>query len=311
MLLLAASTAFARAIAGEDPEQLIRVGNDLRGRGDDQRAEGYFRRAYELARTPRTAVQLGLVELALDKYVDAERHLSEGLASDDSWVRAHGKLIETSRDEARRHLLRVRLMGAPEGTTAALGPGNGRPVPEDGVLWLPSGASTIRLERRTNPTGAPVTVTISGDAGDSREVDVRALTQPPPQKRPVPPVLVTKDVAAVPQAAPAGRNLYTAGVSAIAVGAAMGVAGGFVLWEGNHKRNTIEAATALYDPADGNWRTWQTAGGRMIVAGAGSVAVGAALWLWSAASARATAANSALSVDAGPTLAVVNWEGRF
>jgi hypothetical protein len=43
-----------RASPAEDPEELIRVGNSLRRKGDNLRAAGYIRRAYELAHTPRS-----------------------------------------------------------------------------------------------------------------------------------------------------------------------------------------------------------------------------------------------------------------
>jgi hypothetical protein len=51
--------------AAEDPEALIRQGIELRRAGQDARAEGYFRRTYQLAATSRTAAQLGLCELAV------------------------------------------------------------------------------------------------------------------------------------------------------------------------------------------------------------------------------------------------------
>src|SRR6476659_9962930 len=53
------------ALAEEDAEALILQGNHLRQRGDNERAHGYFKRAYEIARTGRTAAQLGLVEMAI------------------------------------------------------------------------------------------------------------------------------------------------------------------------------------------------------------------------------------------------------
>ncbi|HEX3695674.1 MAG TPA: hypothetical protein VH374_09815 [Polyangia bacterium] len=42
----------AAATQSEDPETLIHQGIELRKKNDDLRAEGYFRRAFELARTP-------------------------------------------------------------------------------------------------------------------------------------------------------------------------------------------------------------------------------------------------------------------
>jgi hypothetical protein len=53
----------ARADAAE-VEALIAKGNELRRAGTPGPALPYFQKAYELARTPRTAGQLGLAELA-------------------------------------------------------------------------------------------------------------------------------------------------------------------------------------------------------------------------------------------------------
>ena len=52
-----------RADAAE-VEALIAKGNELRRAGTPGPALPYFQKAYELARTPRTAGQLGLAELA-------------------------------------------------------------------------------------------------------------------------------------------------------------------------------------------------------------------------------------------------------
>ena len=72
--------------AGEDPEALIKQGVELRRQGKDAKAEGYMRRAYQLAATPRTAAQLGLVEVAVKNYLDAEAHLSEALRGKIRWL---------------------------------------------------------------------------------------------------------------------------------------------------------------------------------------------------------------------------------
>src|SRR5512138_3799471 len=67
--LLASSVAMAES---EEPEALIRQGIELRRRGDDARAHGYFKRAYELSKTPRAAAQLGLVDQAVGRFAEAD-----------------------------------------------------------------------------------------------------------------------------------------------------------------------------------------------------------------------------------------------
>ncbi len=147
-LSLGTSLAYCQS-SPEDPEVLIRTGNDLRRKGDDKRAEGYLRRAYELAHTPRAAVQLGLVELALGLYQDSDKHLTEALNSRDLWVSDHRSVIDEGRINARRHLMAVEIVGAAPESTATL--------PDGSVLPLPSAGghrSDGAVQRRRNPGGA-------------------------------------------------------------------------------------------------------------------------------------------------------------
>ena len=59
-----APVAWAAPAAGPGQvEELIRRGNELRNSGQDTRALPFFQRAYEQSPTPRTAAQLGLVEV--------------------------------------------------------------------------------------------------------------------------------------------------------------------------------------------------------------------------------------------------------
>src|SRR5688500_10991836 len=56
-------------------EELIRQGVALRRSGQDQAALPLFQKAHEIGHTPRTAAQLGLVEMALGYVLEAERDL--------------------------------------------------------------------------------------------------------------------------------------------------------------------------------------------------------------------------------------------
>ena len=77
----------ARAGESGEAEALIRQGVELRAQKKDERALPLFEKAYQLSRSPRTAGQLGLVEMALGYFVDAEKYLSEAVASPDHpWV---------------------------------------------------------------------------------------------------------------------------------------------------------------------------------------------------------------------------------
>src|SRR5262249_947064 len=117
LAVIAPALPARRAHAQEEPEALIRQGVEMRRKGDDLKAHGYFQRAYDLARTPRGAAQLGLADLAIADSLAAEQHLSEALRSTDPWVAHNRTLLETSRDKARKTLGAVTVRGAPDKTT--------------------------------------------------------------------------------------------------------------------------------------------------------------------------------------------------
>ena len=195
---LAGFSAGTPAIAAEDPESLIREGVTLRRQGHDARAEGYFRRAYQLATTPRTAAQLGLVELALGEFAEADARLTEALSNRDAWVSEHQKEIEGGRATARQHLLRVEMASAPPGATYASDRASPVAIPPNGVVWLPPGATTLRIEA---PGRRSIEVHAEGRAGEVRQITLelpareepaKVVTQVAPVVRQPPPAVATE-----------------------------------------------------------------------------------------------------------------------
>lgn len=125
----------------EKSEALIKRGLDLRIAGDDQAALKVLGEAYDTARTPRTAVQLGLCELALNRWVAAEAHLSEGLrVASDPFIRRNRATITRSLATAKGHLGHLELTGRPAGAEVEV---DGRVI---GVLPL---ADAVRLAEGT------------------------------------------------------------------------------------------------------------------------------------------------------------------
>src|SRR5688500_6949731 len=99
---------------GQDPEALIREGNELRRMGQNEKALPLFRRAYELSATPRTAGQLGLAEFATDRYVEADSHLVEGLKGrNDPWVTKYRAALEQALATIRSRVAHVEVGGRP------------------------------------------------------------------------------------------------------------------------------------------------------------------------------------------------------
>jgi hypothetical protein len=325
--LLGTARAMA-APANEDPEALIQEGVKLRRQGDDARAEGYIRRAYQIAATPRTAAQLGLVELALKEYLEAEGHLAEAMRTPDAWINAHRKTIEDSLTMAHAHLVRVKITGAPKGTTVSVDGADAQPLRSDAAVWIKPGVATLALQA----TGyKSATLSATGAAGDTRDVtvDMPALAAPPPvASAPSPEPVAPAPAAPEPEGgagAPAtqpspphdegtpGKALRVTGICIGAVGVVAGVVGGILIAEGNSKVGQIETQQT-YQPANGNYETLQNAGAGLVIGGVVALAGGAALYLvgrHQATTSAGTAADSSVSFTASPQGGVLAWRGRF
>jgi hypothetical protein len=275
----------------------------LRREGNDVRAEGYFSRAYELAKTPRTAAQLGLVELAIGEFAEAEARLSEALGARSAWVAEHKETLEKSLALARKNLVRVELTPVPEGATYAMGGGEPRPVPSDGALWVSAGKAVV--VRVASPDQEPVELRIEGKAGETRTVafpgsaastPARALAAPappPPETiATVPPreALPVPAPPAAPSAPPEdggggdGRGAKIGGAVLAGVGVASAIAGVVLYAKGSSKLDEYRRAVNSdgqipWNPDDENWKTMQTAGIVAIAAGGAAIVGGAALFL--------------------------------
>ena len=118
MALAAWLTAFGGAArAADDEEALIRRGVELRKRGDDRAALQELQRAYQVARSPRAAAQLGFAEQALAMWPQAETHVSESLrAKDDPWINKNRAVVEESLRTIRAHVGRIEISGRPAGS---------------------------------------------------------------------------------------------------------------------------------------------------------------------------------------------------
>jgi hypothetical protein len=105
-------------------EALIRQGVALRMKKQDERALPLFQQAYDRARTARTAGQLGLAEMALGYWTDAERHLLEALESPDHpWIAKNRAALESTLAQARAQIGELVVTGSPAGASVTV---NGR-----------------------------------------------------------------------------------------------------------------------------------------------------------------------------------------
>jgi hypothetical protein len=135
----------AAAAGPGQAEELIRRGNELRQRGSDTRALPFFQQAYELSPTPRTAAQLGLVEMALGYQLDSERHLAEALASPhDLWIRKNRTVLEESISRVRQAIGEIMISGPAGAEVLVNGKAAGR-LPLADPVRLGEGPNTVEV----------------------------------------------------------------------------------------------------------------------------------------------------------------------
>lgn len=114
------------ATDAEEAEALIREGVKLRAHDNAALALPMFEKAYQLSRSPRTAAQLGLCELELGYWVEADRYLSEALAAPEHpWVAKNKATLKKPLEMARANIGELALVLSPAGAEVSL---NHKPV---------------------------------------------------------------------------------------------------------------------------------------------------------------------------------------
>jgi hypothetical protein len=174
VVCMAGSGAFAAEPA--EVEALIKEANKFRREGKDGMALPLMRKAYDLATTARTAAQLGLVEVALGYWLQAEQHLVEALSSQrDPWI--HQNRVELQRVLAgvRASIGEIEIAGEPAGAEVLV---NGQ---SEGTLPLPKpvrvGDGPVRLEVRARGYKPSIQV-LTMSKGVAQSVDVRLARDP-------------------------------------------------------------------------------------------------------------------------------------
>jgi hypothetical protein len=221
------ATPARAATDAEQAEALIREGVRLRARDNTAQALPMFEKAYQVSRTPRTAAQLGLCELELGYYVEAERYLSEALASPDHpWIAKNKGTLKKPLETARANIGELILTVSPASADVSL---NKKLLDRSQVgppIRLSKGPVDVEVRA---PGYEPVrdTITIVGGKREPRTYALvpeakPAVAEAVPSLAPPPSdtgAAVTLSTAAPPPT-PAGRNVRLA--AWIAGGAAAG-----------------------------------------------------------------------------------------
>ena len=169
--LLGLTAGRASASEPAEVEALIEQANNLRRDGKDGKALPLMQKAYNMAGTARTAAQLGLVEVALGYWLQAEQHLAEALSSPrDPWIHQHRAELQRVLAGVKESIGELSVQGEPAGAEVVV---NGQSV---GTLPLSKpvrvGDGPVRLEvRAAGYQTSSQTLRMSKGAG--QRVDIR------------------------------------------------------------------------------------------------------------------------------------------
>ena len=202
--LLAAASA-SRAWAGteeaDQAEALIKEGVQLRSQDQTARALPLFEKAYRLSRTPRTAGQLGLCQLELGNFAEAELYLSEALATPNHpWIAKNRATLKRQLDTARANVGELSLTISPATAEVLLDKKPADKVVAGVPLHLRKGPVVVEIRA---PGYQPVQATIVIVGGKREE---RTFALAPDSPPPAVPVAEQSPSVTLPAAAPPAQT---------------------------------------------------------------------------------------------------------
>lgn len=190
-LLASPRSALADSTAAE-AESLIREGVALRRAQHDVQALPLFQKAYDLVRNPRTAGQLGLCELSLGYWIEAEQHLNEALAiPGNPWVEKNRASLDSSLKHARDNIGEIAITGAPVGAEVYVNSRTVGRLPLQKPLRLARGVVDVELRapgyvtsrRSLNVAAETTTLDMRLESERTPIVNVSPHPEPQPPER--------------------------------------------------------------------------------------------------------------------------------
>ena len=233
LVLVAAPIATSHADELNE-DDLIRQGVEKRRQQQDEAALELFRRAYGIDKSPRSAAQMGLAEIALGRWSDAEAHLEEALAaSSQAWIQKNRKTLESSLSSVREHLGNLQVLGEPIGAEVVIEGEVRGTLPMEKPLRVRAGECRFDV-RAKGYESASRTVQISPGDLTRETVKLSAVTAPEPtataSQVPEAPGVQVSPSSAVGEpgegaAEHGGRSLRITGLAIAGAGAAIAGAG--------------------------------------------------------------------------------------
>lgn len=128
-------------------EALVQQGMEARRRHDDAEAVRLFESAVALSRDGRTLCQLGMAEAAVGRWVEAEQHLTEGLAAGGRWVEERRAELSSQREFVASHVGELTILCETAGATVAIA-GTVHTLPMRGPVRVAVGQTEFTVEAR-------------------------------------------------------------------------------------------------------------------------------------------------------------------
>lgn len=230
---LVASTAAAQS-PERDPR--FETGRALRAAHQDEAALAVFRELYESTHASSALAQVALAEGALGRWVSAEAHLAEALATPDRWTSRHRALLDSAREEIAMHVGDLQVECPTPGASLWVDGQRAAALPLARPLRVVAGTVTIEVRAEGHVTA---TRTLSVVAGSLAREPIALVAVAPapavvaaPVVVPPPPVVVAPAVVVVPAsprqpvppAPPGGRRTaaWATAVGAVVLGVGAG-----------------------------------------------------------------------------------------
>jgi hypothetical protein len=185
LALLTLAGSAARAAEPDTADQLVAKGVELRKKGDHAGALREFQAAHSKEPSGRTLAQMGIAEATLQRWVDAENHLSQALESTIPWVEKNRATLEQTLQTVRTHTAEISIYGTTGAVVTLEDKIVGR-IPLPTIPRVNEGTITIKVE---SPGHKPFVQTLPAKGGDrlivTASLEPLAPEPPPPAPAPI------------------------------------------------------------------------------------------------------------------------------
>jgi hypothetical protein len=174
-------TAAAHATEpAESAEQLLAKGAALRKSGDNLGALRAFQAAQDKTPSARALAQVAIAEAALDRWVEAEDHLTQALQMPSPWMDKNRSVLEQTLQTMRTHTTELVVSG-PAGATVTVADRVVGSLPLVNPIRVNEGSLAVKVEA---PGRKPFTQMVPAQGGS--RVIVTASLDPLPEAIPLP-----------------------------------------------------------------------------------------------------------------------------